>query len=111
MKNKLNKELSSLYKKIVGRGPKFLKTFIHEDMIIVRFDWYKETVIKKLYKSKRGENIASNMYRELFLLFKNEIKKAIKKITGVEVKRLYFDSNIQYTDEDKFLIILLKEKI
>lgn len=107
----LNILLSQFYKKIVGKGPKSLKTYFLEDMIIVKFDWYSESILEELGQTKSGREILQNIYRELLKNKKNELKKIVENLLKLKVQKIFFDADAADGREEKVVVFLMEDNI
>lgn len=107
----INEEISKIYKEITGSGPKKLKTFIVEDMIIVRFDWYNEHIIKKINECKGDNSSVVGVIEDLFEIARPQFIKAVENCFNLKVTKMYFDAKNIEQGKEKVVIFLMEEKI
>jgi len=105
----LNNEICKMYKRWVGKGPKYIKTRIFEDIIVVRFEKYDEPLFTKLSETKMGRELMKSMSERIFKLSKNELIKVVESIIECNVKKVYLDA--QNIDGEMALTITCKKNI
>jgi len=98
----INSSLAKLYKKILGKGPKSIKTDIYHDIIIVKIKRYTEPLFENLAKSRQGREILEDMGRVLFESNKRDIIKVISDLIKVKVNNIYYN----FDKKEEFVIII-----
>jgi len=81
----LTKKAIIFYKALTGVGPTSAKTYIIEDMIMVRLQGPLLPIEKKLLSGKKGVEFVKNIRRNLHHLTVDEISKIIKEVTNQNV--------------------------
>lgn len=93
------------YFDILGVGPMKAKTYIIEDMIIVRLNGNLLPIEKKLLKGKRGVEVVKNIRQNIHELTISEITKSINDITGHNVVSAHRDISTR-TGEIAYIFVL-----
>jgi len=108
---KINEDLSKVFKRILGTGPKSIKTCIVDDIVVVKFDWYDEEIIEVI--ESYDENISSvkNVIEDLFIISREEFKRVIENHLNIKVKKMYFDITHIEIDLEKIAVFLMEEKV
>ncbi|MFW5891248.1 MAG: Na-translocating system protein MpsC family protein [bacterium] len=106
----LNHKLSKLYKKISGRGPKYLKTYAVENILVVKINWYPEKIFSN-FNTDTAEDIIKNTYRHIFNQWGEKSRGIIEEIMKLKVTDFYFDENMALSENEKIIIFLLDKKI
>lgn len=81
----LTKKAIIFYKELTGVGPTSAKTYIIEDMIIVRLQGPLLPIERKLLSGKKGVEFVKNIRRNLHQLTIEEITRLIKEVTNQNV--------------------------
>lgn len=87
----LTKRAIIFYREVFGVGPKQARTYILEDMIIVRLQTELLPVEKKLLTKKKGVELVKNLRQNLHDATIDEISKIIKELTGQSVISAHTD--------------------
>ena len=87
----LTKKAIIFYREVFGVGPKQARTYILEDMIIVRLQTELLPVEKKLLTKKKGVELVKNLRQNLHDATIDEISKIIKELTGQSVISAHTD--------------------
>jgi uncharacterized protein YbcI len=87
----LTKKAIIFYREVFGVGPKQARTYILEDMIIVRLQTELLPVEKKLLTKKKGVELVKNLRQNLHDATIDEISKIIKEVTGQSVISAHTD--------------------
>lgn len=94
-----------------GRGPSDVRTFLLEDMVIVRLQESLTQVEKTLIRGKKGEwntYLVKQLRTELIENTRDILAKAVSDIVGIEVVSLH--SDISTRTGDSMLIFVLARK-
>ncbi|MGG0175916.1 DUF2294 domain-containing protein [Gottfriedia acidiceleris] len=96
-KKKLEIELSEAFikfqRELIGRGPQEAKTYIVEDMIIIRFKGVLTTEEKHLVSHSTGKSLVKKMRQVLREMYSKEYEGIIEKHTGCEVLSSHSDTS------------------
>ncbi|TDO78290.1 uncharacterized protein YbcI [Halanaerobium saccharolyticum] len=106
----LNHELSKVYKKISGKGPKYLKTYALENILIIKINWYPEKIFSN-FKTDEGKQIIKKTYKYIFNNWGKEARKIIEEILDCKVTEFYYDQNMALSENEKIIIFILDNKI
>lgn len=93
----------------MGRGPKQIKTYILQDLIIIRLTGFLSVSEKTLAKSKEGIELIKKVRAALFETSKDKIEDMIKSIINVEIISTFSDVNID--SGEKVIVITVNENI
>ncbi|PUU90160.1 Na-translocating system protein MpsC family protein [Halanaerobium sp.] len=107
----LNKELSNLYKEYTGRGPKYIKSYFVDDVLIIKINWYEEKIFNKIANDEHGKNVVKTTYKNILKYWGEEAKKAIENVTGIDVLGMYFDEEMALLNNDKVVVFLLNNTL
>lgn len=107
----INEDLSKVFKRILGTGPKSIKTCIVDDIVVVKFDWYNEEIIEVI--ESYDENISSvkNIIEDLFIVSREEFKRVVENHLNIKVKKMYFDSTHIEINIEKVAVFLMDEQV
>lgn len=107
----LNETIARIYKDLTGKGPKSLKTYINEDLIIIKFEIYDIKPIEQLEQIKKGEKTLISIYQIIFEEIKPKIKSTIEKFSETKAKSIFFDAKGNAFSDEKIIVILLEESV
>lgn len=105
----LNQELAKLYKEITGRGPKSLKSYQLDNLLIIKMNWYEEKIFTSIKSYDEGRSIIQKTYKSIFKFWGDEAKNIIKSFIGCDVAEMFFDDQMALHNSDKIIVFLLKE--
>lgn len=103
----ITKRAIKFYFDTLGVGPTNAKTYIVEDMLIVRLKGNLLPIEKKLLQADKGVELVKNLRQNIHKLTINEISKAIYEITGRNVVSAHRDLSTR-TGEIAYIFILDK---
>jgi len=106
----LNHELSQVYKKISGKGPKYLKTYELENILIIKINWYPEKIFSN-FTTEEGKQIIKDTYKHIFNEFDKEARNIIEEILDCKATEFYYDENMALAENEKIIIFILDSKI
>lgn len=106
----LNQELSRIYKNISGKGPKYLKTYALENILIIKINWYSEKIFSN-FNTDEGRQIIKKTYKHIFDNWGREAKKVIDELLNLKVTEFYYDENMALSENEKIIIFILDNKI
>jgi len=81
----VTKKATKYYLDTLGVGPTSAKTYIVEDMIVIRMKGNLLPIEKKLLQNAKGVELVKNLRRNLLETNINEIIEIIKNITGQNI--------------------------
>jgi uncharacterized protein YbcI len=103
----LTKKATKFYLEILGVGPTKTKTYIIDDMIIIRLNGNLSPIEKNLLKGDKGIEVVKDIRRHLHEQNVSEISNIIKEITGQTVISTHRDLSTR-TGEIMYVFILEK---
>jgi uncharacterized protein YbcI len=106
----LNQELSKVYKKISGKGPKYLKTYAVENILIIKINWYSEKIFSN-FNTADGEQIIKKTYKHIFREWGKAAREIIEDVLKLKVTEFYYDENMALSENEKIIIFLLNNKL
>ena len=93
----------------MGRGPKETKTYIIDDMIIVRLKGVLTDAERHLTKTQEGRDLIKKVRATMLESAKDLLSKVIKDIVGVDVTSLHTD--ISTNTGERMIIFTLAESL
>jgi len=87
----ITKKVVKFYFNTIGVGPEKAKTYILEDMVIVRFKGHLLPIEQKLLYGNKGVELVKNIRQSLHELTIKELTKIISKITAQTVTSTHSD--------------------
>lgn len=94
-KKKLEAEISSSFikfqRELLGRGPQEAKTYIVQDMVIIRFKGVLTTEEKHLVNHENGRRIVKQMRQVLREMYSHEHEKIVEQHTQCKVLSSHSD--------------------
>ena len=93
----------------MGRGPKETKTFIIQDMVIVRLKGVLTDAERHLTKTQEGRDLIKKVRATMLESARDLLSRVIKDIVGVDVTSLHTD--ISTNTGDRMIIFTLAESI
>ena len=105
----ISKALIQFEKDYLGRGPQETRSFIIEDVILVRLKGVLTPAEQQLAKNPEGMNLIKKIRSNLLEQGKQLVKEAIEKITGLKVISLHTD--ISTKTGERMIIFTLNENL
>jgi len=93
----------------MGRGPKETKTFIIQDMVIVRLKGVLTDAERHLTKTQEGRDLIKKVRATMLESARDLLSRVIKDIVGVDVTSLHTD--ISTNTGERMIIFTLAESI
>ncbi|MCK5075515.1 MAG: DUF2294 domain-containing protein, partial [Calditrichia bacterium] len=87
----ISEAITKFEKEHLGRGPKEARTFIIEDIILIRLKGVLTPAEKKLSMNKEGAQLIKQMRRRLIESSRPLLGEIISNITGLEIVSLHTD--------------------
>ena len=84
-KDAISKEVTKFYAATLGHGPKETRTYIQEDMVIIRLKGELLPLEEKLLEDKKGVGLVKNIREVLHEIMTKNLSKIIEKITKQKV--------------------------
>lgn len=91
IEDQLTKKSVSFFKDLFGIGPTEAKTYILEDMIIIRLKGPLLPIERKLLFGKKGIELVKHIRKNLHLLTVDDISNMINELTGQTVVSTHSD--------------------
>ncbi|MDX1435381.1 MAG: DUF2294 domain-containing protein [Anaerolineales bacterium] len=91
LQDEFSKAIIRFEKEHLGRGPVDARTFIIEDMILVRLRGVLTPAEQKLAELPDGQKLVKETRRQLFETSRPLIAKIVKEVIGCEVISLHTD--------------------
>ena len=96
-KKKLETELSEAFikfqRELIGRGPQEAKTYIVEDMILLRFKGVLTVEEKHLVNHDIGKGLVKKMRQVLREMYSEDFKEIVENHTGCKVLSSHSDTS------------------
>nr|WP_224929268.1 DUF2294 domain-containing protein [Bacillus safensis] len=96
-KKKLETELSEAFikfqRELIGRGPREAKTYIVEDMILLRFKGVLTVEEEHLVTHDIGKSLVKKMRQVLREMYSDDFKAIVEKHTGCNVLSSHSDTS------------------
>lgn len=87
----ITKKVITFYRETMGVGPKEAKTYILEDMVIVRLKTQLLPIEKKLLLGNRGTELVKNIRQSLHELTVKQINNIVSKLTKQKIISTHSD--------------------
>lgn len=104
MEDWISKRIVQFERKFFGRGPEAIKTYILEDMVLIKLEGVLSQAEKELSKDLEGILMIKNMRSKLLENCKGYIEEIISELMGCRVISLHTDISTKTGER----IILLK---
>ncbi|MDX1613801.1 MAG: DUF2294 domain-containing protein [Candidatus Promineifilaceae bacterium] len=78
-------------KEYLGRGPKDARTYIIEDMILIRLKGILTPAEQKLAENKESRSLVKETRRQLFESSRPLLAEMVRQVTGAELVSLHTD--------------------
>jgi len=101
----ISKAITLFEKEYLGRGPKKVRSFIIEDMILIRLLGVLTPAEEKLSEEIEGAQLIKQFRRRLIESSRKVLEKIIESNTNVKVKSLHTDVS-SHTGERIFVFTL-----
>lgn len=112
-KGELEQEINSLtakiYKEMLGKGPKKVKSTICEDVVVIRIERCQTTILRHLVNTPKGREVLKAMREKLFEFFEEDAKKRYQNVVKKKVKEIYY--GVQKFEKEIVLTIICEKNI
>ncbi|MFC2088489.1 DUF2294 domain-containing protein [Calditrichota bacterium] len=105
IEEEISKSITKFEKEHLGRGPIEVKTYILDDIILIRLKGILTTAEKRLAKENDGAQIIKQIRRRLIESSRPLLEEIINNITGENIKSLHTDISSR-TGERIFVLCL-----
>jgi len=109
MEAEISSAITKFEKEHLGRGPKNVRTFIIEDMILIRLMGIITPAEKKLAEGNDGAQMVKQTRRWLIESSASLLKNLIKDISGKEVQSIHTD--ISSRTGERIFLFSMKENV
>lgn len=109
MEAKISEVLSLFETNFMGRGPRQIRTYIYQDMIIVRMIGFLSQSERKLAETSQGVEQIKSLRTMLFETAREEIVSRITPIIGVEIISIH--SDVSTKSGEKVIIFILDSNL
>jgi uncharacterized protein YbcI len=93
----------------MGRGPERIRTYILNDMIIIRLNGFLHLAERKLSQEKEGVELVKKMRTALFESSREELEHTIKKV--IDVRIISTHSDVSTKTGEKIIILVLDQDL
>lgn len=105
MESEISNALTQFEKEHMGRGPKESKTYIIQDMVLIRLKGILTPAEVQLASQEQGSNLIKEMRMHLIETSRPKLEQIIKSKTGLGVVSLHTDISSR-TGERIFIFVL-----
>lgn len=105
----ISNEMISFQREQLGRGAESAKTYIKDDMIIIRLQGVLTAAEKQLAMQEKGKSLVKEMRYQLEEIIRPQLEALIQEITGLNVISLHND--ISTKTGERIDVIILDSKI
>ncbi|MEG6586765.1 DUF2294 domain-containing protein [Dendrosporobacter sp. 1207_IL3150] len=88
---KLSEAISKFEIEVMGRGPKQIRTFILQDLIVVRLNGFLSPSERKLAESNQGVELLKKLRTTLFENARNDLEVLVKTVTNTDIISIHSD--------------------
>ena len=105
----ISNKMIAFQREQLGRGAESAKTYIIDDMIIVRLQGVLTAAEKQLARQDKGKALVKEMRYQLEEIIRPQLEILVEEITGVKVKSLH--SDISTKTGERLDVIILESKV
>ncbi|MCX5776955.1 MAG: DUF2294 domain-containing protein [Candidatus Firestonebacteria bacterium] len=109
IESKISEAIIKFEKDYMGRGPVETRTFLMEDLVIIRLKGVLTPAEERLAKTKDGAEIIKKTRALLIEEAKEILSEMIHEITGIKVLSLHTD--VSTKTGERIIVFTLKKKI
>jgi len=106
---KISEEFSKFEVEFMGRGPTSIRTYINNDMIIVRLKGFMSSSEKKLTETPQGVELYKKLRSSLFEAGRGYLETLIEKIANVAIISTH--SDISTKTGEKIIIMIVDKNL
>ncbi len=105
LESDISNAFNKLQKDLTGRGPEDTKTYIVNDMIIVRLKGVLTTEEKHLAETESGKRLVKKLRQELRESHKQDFNMIIEKLTGRQIVSSHSDISTKTGERVEIFIV------
>lgn len=109
LEERINLLTAQIYKEMLGKGPKRVRTALSNDVLIIRLERYETTIFSHLSSNDKGREVLKSIRRKLFDIFEEDAKKRYEEVVKKKVKEIYYDA--QKLEGEIVLTIIFESNI
>ena len=103
--DEFTKAIIKFEKEQLGRGPESARTYMLDDMILVRLRGILTSAETALGRDREGQTLVKEVRRQLHEISRPLIEQIVKEILGYEVISLHTDMSVK-TGERIFVLVV-----
>ncbi|WP_416829155.1 DUF2294 domain-containing protein [Ectobacillus polymachus] len=112
-KKRLEADLSEAFikfqRELIGRGPQEAKTYIIEDMVIIRFKGVLTVEEKHLVHDEAGRRLVKKMRQVLREMYSNDLERIVETYTNSKVITSHSDTSTK--TEERMEVFIMDQNI
>ncbi len=109
MEAKISEAVSKFEVEYMGRGPTSIRTYINNDMIIVRLKGFMSPSEKKLTENPQGVELYKKLRSSLFEAGRGYLETMIEEISSVAIVSTH--SDISTKTGEKIIIMIVDQNL
>lgn len=109
IEGEISKLIVQFEKEFMGRGPSEVRTYVVEDMVLVRLKGVLTKAEQKLISGQDGTELIKKLRATLLENTKEPLYEGIKSVTNLDV--ITFHTDISTTSGEKVIIFTLSEDL
>lgn len=106
---KLSEAISKFEIEVMGRGPKQIRTFILQDLIVVRLNGFLSPSERKLAESNQGVELLKKLRTTLFENARNDLEVLVKTVTNTDIISIH--SDVSTRTGEKIIVFTVGENL
>ncbi len=106
---KLSEAISKFEMDIMGRGPKQIRTFIMQDLIVVRLIGFLSPSERKLAENSQGVELLKKLRTTLFENARSDLESLVKEVIDSEIISTH--SDVSTRTGEKIIVITVGENL
>jgi len=109
LEDKISSKMISFQREQLGRGAESAKTYIIDDMVIIRLKGVLTSAEKQLANNEKGKALIKEMRYQLEEIIRPKLEEMIEEIIGIKVVSLHND--ISTKTGERMDVIVLQDKV
>jgi len=105
----ISNKMIAFQREQLGRGAESAKTYILDDMVIIRLKGVLTAAEKQLANKEKGKALIKEMRYQLEEIIRPELEAMIEEIVGIKVVSLHND--ISTKTGERIDVVVLEEKV
>mgnify|MGYP001810248313 CR=1 FL=1 len=106
---KISEAVSRFENEYMGRGPKSIRTFILQDMIIIRLKGFLSQSEQKLAENSQGVELLKKVRTMLFENATDYLTDLIREVVSVDVVSMH--SDVSTRSGEKIILVTMAESL